>query len=384
MARLLGSTRWLGLCGIWALLTVAGCNDAQPGKPAVPSAGSASTPTPPVQPAPSGGVRRFILLTNGNSPFWDAGKVGIDDAKRDLKLAEAGFDASMEYNDGTIAGQITKLRQFNSQTDIAGIGISAIDAKNVNVSEELKSLKKKGVAVVTFDSDLDRETQRDARTAFIGTDNFQGGRELGVCLKQLLPEGGEYVTFVGLLSAQNAKERIDGFAEGAGDKFKSADAMADDFDKTKAKDNVRNAIGNHPNLKAVVGIYSYNAPAIIAVVKEMNKRDALKVVAFDADPVTISQMGQGQVDAMMVQNPYQMGYQSVRLMKALVTDDEATQKEMLPKLGEANGDIYDTGLKVVVPDTNSPIKKDAFGPQTEYLTLEAFKEWLAKYNLTTS
>lgn len=384
MARLLGSTRWLGLCGIWALLTVAGCNDAQPGKPAVPSAGSASTPTPPVQPAPSGGVRRFILLTNGNSPFWDAGKAGIEDAKRDLKLEAAGFDAFMEYNDGTIGGQLTKLRQFNSQGDVAGVGISAIDAKNVNVADELRALKKKGVAVVTFDSDLDRDTLRDARTAFIGTDNYKGGSELGVCLKQLIPDGGDYVTFVGLLGAQNAKERIEGFAEGAGEKFKSVDSMADDFDRTKAKDNVRNAIGNHPNLKAVVGIYSYNAPAIIDVVKELNKREALKVVAFDAEPITISQMGQGQVDAMMVQNPYQMGYKSVQLLKALVTDDVATQKEMLPKLGEEGGDIFDTGLKVVVPNADSPVKKDAFGAKTEYLTLDAFKEWLKKYNLTSS
>lgn len=383
MAGLLGSARWLGLCGIWALLAAAGCNDAQPGKPAVPAAGSATT-APPVQPLPVGGVRRFILLTNGNSPFWDAGKAGIEDAKRDLKLPEAGFDAFMEYNDGTIGGQLTKLRQFNSQGDVAGVGISAIDAKNVNVADELRALKKKGVAVVTFDSDLDRDTLRDARTAFIGTDNYKGGSELGVCLKQLLPDGGEYVTFVGLLGAQNAKERIEGFAEGAGEKFKSVDSMADDFDRTKAKDNVRNAIANHPNLQAVVGIYSYNAPAIIDVVKELNKRDALKVVAFDAEPITISQMGQGQVDAMMVQNPYQMGYQSVRLLKALVTDDEATQKEMLPKLGEDGGDIYDTGLKVVVPNADSPVKQEAFGPKTEYLTLDAFKEWLKKYNLTSS
>lgn len=39
------------------------------------------------------------------------------------------------------------------------------------------------------------------------------------------------------------------------------------------------------------------------------------------------------VDVMVVQNPYQMGYQGVRLLKALVQNDEKTIKEMLPNHG---------------------------------------------------
>lgn len=376
MVRSFGSPRWLGLCGVWALCSLLfGAGVLPTDQSAVSSDGRCYAGAP---------TRRIILLTNGNSPFWDAGRAGMEDAKRELKLADAGLDATLEVNDGTVGGQLTKLRQYKSQNDIAGLAISAIDAANVNVAEELKNLKKKGVAVVTFDSDVDRAKFRDVRTAFIGTDNFQGGKELGVCAKQLIPEGGEFVTFVGISSAQNAKERIDGFALGAGKNFKSVDAMADDFDRTKARENVRNAIRNHPNMKVVVGIYSYNAPAIVDVVKEMDKRKALKVVAFDAEPIAIRQMSLGQIDAMIVQNPHQMGYQSVKLLKALITDDAATEKEMLPNLGKPDGDIYDTGLKVVVPSGATPVKKEAFGKKTEYLTLEKFKEWLAKYKLTGS
>ena len=49
-----------------------------------------------------------------------------------------------------------------------------------------------------------------------------------------------------------------------------------------------------------------------------------------------------------------------------------------------DGDIYDTGLKVVVPNEDSPLKKDMFGEKTEFLTLAQFREWLSKYNLTGS
>lgn len=363
--------------GLLTLFVIVGCEAKAP---PVPGAGGTVTP-----PKPAGGaVRRIIVLTNGNSPFWDACKAGIVDAEKELKLAEAGLTALMEVNDGTVAGQLNKLRQYGTQSDVVGVAISAIDGENVNVSDELKNLKKKGIGVVTIDSDMERKKFRSSRTAFIGTDNFQGGKELGRCAAQLLPDGGEYVTFVGLASAQNAKERINGFADGAGAKFKSADAMSDDFDPTRARENVRNAMSNHKQLNALVGIYSYNAPAIVDVVKERNKRDAFKIFTFDAEPIAIKDMGAGQIDAMVVQNPYQMGYQSVRLLKALITDDAETQKAMLPKLGEPEGDIYDTGLKVVVPDEKSPIKKDSFGERTEFLTLDAFREWLKKYNLTGS
>ena len=120
---------------------------------------------------------------------------------------------------------------------------------------------------------------------------------------------GEYVTFVGITGAQNALERVGGFKEGAGDKFKSLDNMGDDTDRNRAKENVRNAITNHPELKALVGIWSYNAPAIVDVVREKNARDKFKIVAFDAEPKAIEYMGQGLIDAMVVPPPHERALQ---------------------------------------------------------------------------
>jgi ribose transport system substrate-binding protein len=79
-----------------------------------------------------------------------------------------------------------------------------------------------------------------------------------------------------------------------------------------------------------------------------------------------------------------MGYQGVKLMKALVEKDEATVKQMLPDQGKPDGDIYDTGLKVVVPDEGSPLKREMFDKKTEFLKLSDFRKWLDKYKLTGS
>lgn len=340
-----------------------------------PATGSAEKPT---------AVKRLIILTNGDSPYWDACRAGLAAANSELKLADAGLKAVLEVNDATLQGQLQKLQQFGTLNDIAGIGISALDGENVAVADELKSLQKKGIKILTIDSDVNRERFSDARFAFIGTDNLAGGRVLGACAKGLRPDGGEYVTFVGFTGAQNAKDRIGGFAEGAGDKFVSKDTMADETKREIARENVRNAIGNHKDLKVLVGIWSYNAPAIVDVVRTLDRRKDFTVVVFDAEPDTITAMKDNQIDAMVIQNPFEMGYQGVKLLKALVQDDKETISQMLPKHGEPGGDIYDTGLKVVVPNSDSPLTADQFDKSVEFQDLPTFQKWLTKLDLTGS
>ncbi len=334
--------------------------------------------------AAAGSSKRIIILTNGDSPYWDACREGLGAANSELKLADAGLKAVLDVNDGTPQGQLSKLQQYGTQSDIAAIGVSAIDANNVAVADELRSLQKKGVKVLTIDSDLDRAQFRDARFAFIGTDNLTGGKVLGTCAKGLRAGGGEYVTFVGRTGAQNAIERIEGFAQGAGEKFTARDKMADDTDKDRARENVRNAIRNHAGLNVLVGIWSYNAPAIVDVVRELDRRKDFTIVVFDAEPLAITAMKGGQIDAMVVQNPFLMGYQGVKLMKSMIAGDKAVIAELLPNHGQPDGDILDTGLKVIVPGDDSPLKADQFDKSVEFLALPAFQEWLTKYGLTGS
>jgi ribose transport system substrate-binding protein len=370
----------LRCCFLATLLICAGC------EPSVPKTSSAvgNNDTARRTTGATAGLKRIIILTNGDSPYWDACRQGLLAANQELKLKDAGLTAVLDVNDGSQHGQLSKLQQYGTQSDIVGVGISATDANNVAIADELRAMQKKGIKIVTIDSDVDRAHFRDARHAFIGTDNLTGGRVLGACAKALKADGGEYVTFVGRTGAQNAIERIGGFAEGAGEKFIDKGAMEDGNDDTKARDNVRNAIANHPNLNLLVGIWSYNAPAIVDVVKEANRRKDFTVVVFDAEPTALTAMSEGNIDAMVVQNPFQMGYQGVRILEALVSDKKDVLAEMLPHYGQPQGDIFDTGLKVIVPDSKSPLTPNLFDAHVEFTTLENFQQWLKKYGLSGS
>lgn len=339
---------------------------------------------------PSGSAKkRIILLTNGNSPFWDACRFGLQDGAKDFKMDELGIETVMEVNDGTPKGQIDKLRQFAGQSDIVAVAVSALTADNVEVADEMRELQKQGVRVICVDADVSRDKLRDARKVYIGTDNLKGGVALGTCGRELLKakgvESGSYVQFVGFPGSDNATKRMNGFKQSVGENYIEADRMGDELDRTRARDNVRNAIRNHQDLVALVGIWSYNAPAIVDVTTQDNSRDKYVIVTFDAEPIAIKQMEEGKIDAMVVQNPYKMGYEAVRFLKAEIEGDKKTIEEMFPKLGgEEDGDLYDTGLKVVVPDDSSPLKKEMFDENVEFLTLSEFKAWLEKYNLKGS
>jgi ribose transport system substrate-binding protein len=334
-----------------------------------------------------GESKRFILLTNGNSPFWDACRIGLKKAEQDFNLQEAGLRAVMEVNDGTPAGQISKLRQFNTQSDIAAVAVSALDADNQAVAQEMRKLQENGVHVICVDNDVNRDRLRDARSFYIGTDNVEGGHALGKATRELLEtkgvESGGYVQFVGTTGAFNARARMDGFQEAIGEEFVERDRMGT-WDASTSRENVRNAIRNHADLVALVGIYSFNAPAIVDVVTQDEVRDDYVIACFDAEPIAVQYMGQGNIDVLVVQNPYDMGYQCVRALKALHEDDQEALDEMFPNREEEGGDIYDTGLKLVVPDESSPLTAEMFDEKTQFMTLQEFQAWLDQYGLKGS
>lgn len=331
------------------------------------------------------------MLTNGDDPFWDAMRAGMQDADRDLKLAEVGLRAELDKNDGTAKGQVDKLKQYAGQNDIAAVAISVTDSHNVALHDAMRALRSRGIKVITIDSDVDRKKAGDTRFAYLGTDNVIGGHVLGMTAKGLRPKGGKYAAFVGIKTTANAQERTDGFAEEVGDSFERLDYLGDEMDLSTAQKNVRDALDRHADLNTLVGIWAYNAHAIAQTVKDRGIRDKVTIVCFDAAPKTIGHMEDGLIDALVVQNPYQMGYQGTKLMQALVEDDHDTLSQMFPEyepdehsFRKPDGNIIITGLKVVVPDKDKRLTKEMFAGQAEFLTLSEFKDWLKKYKLTGS
>ena len=365
---------WLALAGFslaaFGVVGLSGCGGSAPpgpsasggGTPAASGTGNgtgdgAETPT-------SKKDHKIVIVTNGSSPFWDACDRGLKDAGEKL-----GVRVEMLRNDATEGGQIRRLEQLATQADVKGVGISVLESQASGVAEQMQALRNKGIKVITVDSD----GPADAREAFVGTNNLEAGRELGRLAAQLRPDGGQAAAFVGFLGAQNAQERIAGFKEGLGDKISLVDSMEDQVNESKARNNVTAALQNHPQLNILAGIWSYNAPAIADVLTGNGRRKDFTVVAFDAEPNAIVAMEQGLIDVMVVQNPYEMGYQGVTLLHRMIEGDQAGVDELLK-----GSTVLDTGLRVVVPNVDSKLESKYRQP------LDAFRTWLTEKGLEGS
>ncbi len=342
--------------------------------------------TPQAGPGASGGGKkmRIVLLTNGPDPFWDTCEAGAIAGETEFDLNGKGYVLSFERGDFTDKAQLDKLKQYNLQSDIAAVGISVWNPESAAVAREMKKLRDKGVKVITFDGDTSRELFRDARFAYLGTDNIVGGRELGKAAQAIRRDGAKYTFFVGSTSAANAVARMDGFVEGMKGSGKEIERLADAGDPFKARQNIEGALDRNKDLNMLVGIYAYDTPQMVQVVKDRKLGEKVDVICFDAAEVSIKSMGDGDVDVMVVQNPYQIGYESVKLLLAMVEGDQLTIDGYYPDYAqEGDKDLFKTELRVVVPD-GSPIKKDLFDSNTVFMTYEEFKAWLEERSLVSS
>jgi ribose transport system substrate-binding protein len=159
---------------------------------------------------------------------------------------------------------------------------------------------------------------------YIGTDNVAAGRQAGELVKEALPDGGKIMVFVGVLDAANAQQRYQGLREAlAGSNIEIIDVRTDNTDRVRAKSNASDTLVNNPDIAGMVGLWSYNGPAILSAVREANKIGKVKIIAFDEEEETLSGIRDGAIHATVVQQPFQFGYKSMELMAKILNGDRS-------------------------------------------------------------
>ena len=143
-------------------------------------------------------------------------------------------------------------------------------------------------------------------------------------IKEALPHGGKIMVFVGKLDARNAQERYQGIKEALqGSNVSIIDIRTDDTDRVRAKSNAADTIVRYPDVSALVGLWSYNGPAIVNAVREANKVGQIKIVCFDEEDDTLAGVKDGSIYATVVQQPFEFGYQAIQLLDKLLHGDKS-------------------------------------------------------------
>lgn len=279
----------------------------------------------------AGGKPYVAFISNNSHEFWTIAEKGAKDAA-------AKFDVQMEFRMPTqgVADQHRIIEDLQSK-GVQAIAVSPNDS--ANQVGYYKSLNKK-LPVIAVDNDI---PDPDARRCYLGTDNVAAGRAVGKLVKQSLPNGGKFMIFVGRLDSQNAQERRQGVViELAGGEDKCAaeleqlkkgeypikfgpyelldtrtDLEKQDVCQSKAED----ALANIPDLACLIGLWAYNPPAMLRAAESQKRLGKVVLIGFDENPETLSAVRAGTIAGTVVQDPYNFGYESVKIMAAIVRGD---------------------------------------------------------------
>jgi ribose transport system substrate-binding protein len=260
-----------------------------------------------------GSARKLAFVTNNASDFWTIARKGCEKADAELN------DVAVEFRipaDGTAAEQKRIVDDLLAK-GIDGIAISPVDPEN---QTQLINDTAKQTLVFTHDSDA----PKSERACYVGTDNVAAGREAGALIKEAIPQGGKIMLFVGKTDARNAQERLQGIKEALqGSNVQIIDVRTDDTDRVRAKSNVSDTLVKYSDVVGLVGLWSYNGPAILNAVKDANKVGQVKIVAFDEEDETLAGVKEGAIYGTIVQQPYEFGYQAIKMMAQAQAGDKS-------------------------------------------------------------
>ena len=278
---------------------------------------------------------RVAYVTNGIDPFWTIAAAG---ARAGAKEFDVDCEVLMPPK-----GIVDQKRMVESllSNKIDGIAISPIDAANqVDFINQAAAL----THVITQDSDAPDSN----RLCFVGMDNYVAGREAGKLIKEAMPEGGSVMIFVGRLEQLNAQQRRQGVIDelidrpvqilgsvefdppGArleGEKYTVLGTRTDNFDYAKAKSNAEDTIATYPGLGCMIGLFAYNTPACLEAVKDAGKVGQIRLASFDEADGTLQGIKDGYIQGTVSQQPYEYGFQSVRILAGLARNDRSVLPE---------------------------------------------------------
>lgn len=296
------TVRIMLVCSVLSLL--AACTQSNPSSNQTANSGAASS---------GKATKRFAFVTNNASDFWTIARKGTEKADAELDNVTVEFKIPA---DGTAAEQKRIIDDLLSK-GVEGIAISPVDPKN-----QVALINDVAKQAVIFTQDSDAPDSN--RAAYVGTDNVAAGRQAGNLIKEALPEGGKIMLFVGQLDARNAQDRTQGIKEALqGSNINIIDTRTDDTDRVRAKSNVSDTLVKYSDVKALVGLWSYNGPAILNAVKEAGKTNQVKIIAFDEEDETLAGIKDGSIYATVVQQPFEFGYQAIKLMAQYVGGDKS-------------------------------------------------------------
>jgi ribose transport system substrate-binding protein len=265
-----------------------------------------------------------VIVKNTASIYWQAVLAGARKAGRELgvDIAELGTQSESDSN-----GQINILEKAIASEPIAiVIAPTQFSALGRPVDEAAKKVK-----VIGIDSAVDST----ALTSMLATDNVQAGRVAADILAERIQKTyadteGDVALITALPGVAALDQRAKGFKEQVRAKYGALNIVAErtgDGQAASGRNIMAEIINAYPELRGVFTsnlIMTQGAAEAVAASKTNKTGDTINLVGFDWDDQLVEYLRDGTVAALVVQDPFRMGYQGV------LTAIAAVKGELVP------------------------------------------------------
>jgi ribose transport system substrate-binding protein len=265
-----------------------------------------------------------IIVKDTTSNYWQIVLAGARKAGKDLGVNVPELGAQSESD---ISGQISILENAVSEKP-AAIVISPTEFKALG--KPIDEAAKK-TPIIGIDSAADSK----AFTSFLTTDNVQGGRIAadglaeGITAKYGKAEG-DVALITSLPGVGSLDQRAKGFKEELAAKYPGLKLVADkvaDGQATTGLNIMTDLITANPNLRGVFASNLIMAQGAGQAIAENKKADKIALIGFDSDDKLIGFLKDGTIYALVVQDPYRMGYDGIKTALA-VSKGEKVAKDV--------------------------------------------------------
>jgi ribose transport system substrate-binding protein len=225
---------------------------------------------------------------------------------------------------------------------VAGIVLAPSDSKAM--VPVVERVYERGIPCVIVDSGVDTENI----LSYMATDNYKGGVLAAQRMGKILNGQGKIIIVRWTPNSGSTDARLAGFTETLAKESPGIEIVDAQYPSPpttdKARDVTDDMLTRNPDID---GIFACNATtsggALTALRNAEQGDEKIKMVGFDAWPMVVDGLEKGDLDSLIIQNPFKMGYEGV---KAIVKQQKG---ETVPK-------EVDTGVELITQDRLSDPK----------------------------
>jgi ribose transport system substrate-binding protein len=261
--------------------------------------------------AAPGRLRVAVVPKGTTHEFWKAVHAGAAKAGKELGV-EIVWKGPLKEDD--LKSQVDLVQSFTAQ------GVSGMVLAPLNDSAlvaPVRTATKAGVPVVIFDSDLKGQDH----VSFVATDNRAAGRLAGERMGRALGGKGNVVVLRYQEGSASTRNREDGFLEAIRG-FPQLSLVSDNQYAGATTESAFSAsenllIARQAGKGQLQGVFCPNESTTFGMLLALEKAGLsgkLKLIGFDASSKLVEGVRSGKIDALVLQNPFNMGYLAVRTL----------------------------------------------------------------------